>query len=195
MSDKLTGIKSQFVRNASDRQVGAIFVNLAKYQQVIRCLKLKNILKIWGFGSNFKNWHGICPFSKWWTRSWAPEPPTRVKLCCTVQTTASKTIPALWHTSKTQVVLPDGQSPLQVSHLGWSIGRRKRVKRLPVVALPIAIPQAPLLALTFRRCLEATSSISHLFAPDAISEATTSGLTPNWSEYPVDSNQRTVCNA
>lgn len=41
MSDKLTWIKSQFVRNAPDRQVGAIFVNLAKYQQVIRYLKLK----------------------------------------------------------------------------------------------------------------------------------------------------------
>ena len=85
------------------------------------------------------------------------------------------------------VVLLYGQSPLRVSHRGWSIGRRKWVKRLPVVALPIAIPQAPLLALTFRRCLEATSSTSLLFVPDVISEATTSGLKPNWSEYPVDS--------
>ena len=67
--------------------------------------------------------------------------------------------------------------------------KKTGIKRLPVVALPIAIPQAPLLALTFRRCLEATSSISHLFAPDAISEATTSGLTPNWSEYPADCKQ------
>jgi hypothetical protein len=45
MSDKLTGIKSQFVRNAPNRQVGAIFVNLAKYQQVIRYLKLKIFFK------------------------------------------------------------------------------------------------------------------------------------------------------
>ena len=46
MYDKLTGIKSQFVRNAPDRQVGAIFVNLAKYQQVIRYLKLKMFLNL-----------------------------------------------------------------------------------------------------------------------------------------------------
>ena len=46
MSDKLTGIKSQFVRNVPDRQVGAIFVNLAKYQQVIHYLKLKIFLNL-----------------------------------------------------------------------------------------------------------------------------------------------------
>lgn len=46
MPDKLTGIKSQFVRNTPDRQVGAIFVNLAEYQQVIRYLKLKTFLNL-----------------------------------------------------------------------------------------------------------------------------------------------------
>lgn len=46
MSDKLTGIKSRFVRNAPDRQVSTFFVNLAKYQQVIRYLKLKIFLNL-----------------------------------------------------------------------------------------------------------------------------------------------------
>ena len=46
MSDKLTGIKSRFVRNDPDRQVGTFFVNLAKYQQVIRYLKLKIFLNL-----------------------------------------------------------------------------------------------------------------------------------------------------
>ncbi len=46
ISDKLTGIKSQSVSSSPDRQVGAIFVNLAKYQQVIRYLKLKIFLNL-----------------------------------------------------------------------------------------------------------------------------------------------------
>jgi len=40
-----------------------------------------------------------------------------------------------------QVVLPDGPNPLQASPRGWSIGKSKRVKRLPAAALPIAIPK------------------------------------------------------
>jgi len=42
-----------------------------------------------------------------------------------------------------QVVLPDGQSPLQVSPHGWNIGKTRRVKKQLVVVQPIAIPQVP----------------------------------------------------
>ena len=41
ISDKLAVTKSQSVSSSPDRQTDTAFVNLAKYQQVIRYLKLK----------------------------------------------------------------------------------------------------------------------------------------------------------
>ena len=84
-----------------------------------------------------------------------------------------------------QVVLPDGQSLQQVSPRGWNIGKNIRVKRRPVVVLPIAIPQTHSLAVTFRRSLVVMKSTLHLCAKAATIAQTTSGLTPNWSEYPA----------
>ena len=74
-------------------------------------------------------------------------------------------------------------SPQRVNHRGWSIGKNIRVKRLPVVVLPIAIPQAHSLAGTSRRFSGAMKSTSPLCAKAATIAQTTSGLTPNWLEY------------
>lgn len=84
------------------------------------------------------------------------------------------------------MVLPDGQDPQQVNHRGWSIGKNIRVKKLPVVVLPIAIPQAHSLAGTSRRFSGVMKSTSPLCAKIATIAQATSGLTPNWLEYQTD---------
>lgn len=84
------------------------------------------------------------------------------------------------------MVLPDGQSPQRVNHRGWSIGKTIRVKRLPVVVLLIAIPQAHSLADTSRRFSGVMKSTSPLCAKAATIAQTISGLTPNWLEYQAD---------
>lgn len=86
-----------------------------------------------------------------------------------------------------QVVLPDGQSPRRVSPRGWSIGKNIRGKRLPVVVLPIAIPQTSSLVVTSRKFLVVMKYTSPLCAKAVIIAQTTSGLIPNWLEYPADS--------
>ncbi len=97
-----------------------------------------------------------------------------------------------------QVVLPDGQSPRRVSPRGWSIGKNKRVKRLPVAVLPIAIPQARSLVVMSRKFLVAMRYTSPLCAKTVIIAQITSGLTLNWLECLADSKphygmQRLMC--
>lgn len=62
MSDKLAGVKSQSVSSSPDRQVGAIFVNLAKYQQVIRCFKTYNVFSFEVFAQILRIGTGFAPF-------------------------------------------------------------------------------------------------------------------------------------
>ena len=59
-------------------------------------------------------------------------------------------------------------------------------KKLPVVVLPIAIPQAHSLAGTSRRFSGVMKSTSPLCAKIATIAQATSGLTPNWLEYQTD---------
>ena len=78
------------------------------------------------------------------------------------------------------MVRPDGRSLQQARARGLNIGKTKRVRKLPIVAPPIATPQATLLEHTFKRCMAVMNSTSHLFATAATNVETTFGLTPNW---------------
>lgn len=81
------------------------------------------------------------------------------------------------------MVLPDGRSPQLARARGLNIGKSKRVRKLLVAVLPIAILRVRLLVLTFRRYLEAASSTSRLFVQAVTIALTASGSTPNWLEY------------
>lgn len=78
------------------------------------------------------------------------------------------------------VVLPGGPSPLRVKLRGLNIGKSRRVRKLLVVALPIATPRTISLERTYKRCSVVMNSISHLSARAATNARTTSGSTPNW---------------
>lgn len=87
----------------------------------------------------------------------------------------------------------DGRNPQREKVRGLSIGRSILVKKPPIAGQPTAILETTLSELMFKKCMEATSFTSRLFATAATIVKDTFGWTPNWLEFLVDNNpQNTV---